>query len=462
MTFTELKNRGEHAVKKFIWKKEENGNCNIRKCRGKVEVIGQVWEASDLKIKIVGTATKTCHCCHTENHLVFECPVATRQKEINERKTNDFEKYGHMYKINRPRLYKNLKDQVDLGTGYSDAIKRNVNKVKENNKGDNNQENILKNILETLQNIKQDIVEIKQHTKNMEERIQALEEYAGKDIFEEAMEEDEVSDDKKFIWKKEENGNCNIRKCRGKVEVIGQVWEASDLKIKIVGTATKTCHCCHTENHLVFECPVATRQKEINERKTNDFEKYGHMYKINRPRLYKNLKDQVDLGTGYSDAIKRNVNKVKENNKGDNNQENILKNILETLQNIKQDIVEIKQHTKNMEERIQALEEYAGKDIFEEAMEEDEVSDDKVKVVINIFIEETGTKEKQVTQMEQIGNTVKILAELIPELKQSNADMYNLPKQQEIVPIEMNKHTVFMIFDFLNRQNINLGIFSKY
>ncbi|RHZ71627.1 hypothetical protein Glove_256g213 [Diversispora epigaea] len=241
--------------------------------------------------------------------------------------------------------------------------------------------------------------------------------------------------------KKKRMAIATLESAEGKTEVIGQVWEAGDLKIKIVDTATKTCHRCHAENHLVFECPVAARQKEINERKTNDFEKYGHMYKINRPRLYKNLKDQVDLGTGYSDAIKRNVNKVKENNKGDNNQENILKNILETLQNIKQDIVEIKQHTKNMEERVQALEEYAGKDIFEEAMEEDEVSDDTVKEVTNIFTEETGTKEKQVTQMEQIGNTVKILAELIPELKQSNADtqarlermesMYNLPKQQE-------------------------------
>ncbi|CAG8534613.1 9208_t:CDS:2 [Diversispora eburnea] len=140
---------------------------------------------------------------------------------------------------------------------------------------------------------------------------------------------------------------------------------------------------------------------------------------INRPRLYENLKDHIDLGTGYSDAVKRNVNRDKGNKKGDN----------------------IKQHNNDMEERVQALEEYMEKEAFDEVMEEGKYLDNTVKEVYNATTENIRTKEKQVTQIEQIAYTVKILSNLIPELNQSNVEtqkrlermenMSNLSKQQE-------------------------------
>ncbi|CAG8645829.1 6537_t:CDS:1, partial [Diversispora eburnea] len=78
---------------------------------GKRELIGQTWETGEYMIKIVDIKTKTYHSCHAEEHLVLNCPIAKRQKEINKRKTKDFEKYGYIYKTTRPRLYQNLRNQ---------------------------------------------------------------------------------------------------------------------------------------------------------------------------------------------------------------------------------------------------------------------------------------------------------------------------------------------------------------
>ncbi|CAG8576716.1 3809_t:CDS:2 [Diversispora eburnea] len=177
--------------------------------------------------------------------------------------------------------------------------------------------------------------------------------------------------------KKQKNGNCNIRSAERKATIIGQVWEAGDLKIKIVDTTTKTCHQYHAEDHLIFKCP-----------------------------------DHIDLGTGYSDAVKRNVNRDKGNKEGDN-------------------ILDIKQHNNNMEEKVQALEEYVGKENFDEAMEEDEDLDNTVEEVLNATTENIRTKEKQVTQIEQIADTVKMLANLIPELKQSNVEIQKRLERME-------------------------------
>ncbi|CAG8466285.1 4542_t:CDS:2 [Diversispora eburnea] len=87
------------------------------------------------------------------------------------------------------------------------------------------------------------------------------------------------------------------------------------------------------------------------------------------------------LVTGYSDAVKRNVSRDKGNNEGDN-------------------ILDIKQYNNNMEERVQTLEEYVGKEAFDEIMEEDEDLDNTVKEVSNATTENIRTKEKQVKQIE--------------------------------------------------------------
>ncbi|CAG8555325.1 682_t:CDS:2 [Diversispora eburnea] len=90
-----------------------------------------------------------------------------------------------------------------------------------------------------------------------------------------------------------------------------------------------------------------------------------------------------------SDAVKRNVNRNKENKEGDSNQENILKAILETLQNIKQDILDIKQHNNDMEEK------------------EDGDLDNTVKEVSNATTENIRTKEKQIRKYGNMSNLSK-------------------------------------------------------
>ncbi|CAG8593436.1 7877_t:CDS:2, partial [Diversispora eburnea] len=191
-----------------------------------------------------------------------------------------------------------------------------------------------------------------------------------------------------------------------KATIIEQVWEAGDLEIKIVDTATKTCHQCYAEDHLVFKCPVAEEN---------------------------------------------------------NNQENILKTILKTLQNIKQGILDIRQYNNDMEERVQALEEYVGKEAFDEVMEDGEDLENIVKEVSNATTEIIRTKEKQVTQIEQIADTVKMLADLILELKQSNVEtqkrlermenMSNLSKQQENIGKDFNA----TVNPKINRYNTNIS-----
>ncbi|CAG8597237.1 7969_t:CDS:2, partial [Diversispora eburnea] len=165
--------------------------------------------------------------------------------------------------------------------------------------------------------------------------------------------------------------------------------------IKIVDIKTKTYHRCYAEEHLVLNCPITKRQKEINERKTKDFEKYGYMYKTTRSCLYQNLRNQVGMRIEYSDAVKRNVITIRRNTGLISNQEDSFQNIINMLETIKQDIVEIKKQTKNIDKKVQYLEEYAGYNLEEKIYH-------------------------MRTQMEQKANTVKMLVELIPELKKSN------------------------------------------
>jgi len=221
--------------------------------------------------------------------------------------------------------------------------------------------------------------------------------------------------------KKKRMAIATLESEEGKRELIGQTWKAGEYMIKIVDIKTKTCHRCHAEEHLVLNCPIAKRQKEINERKTKDFEKYGYMYKTTRPRLYQNLRNQVGMRTEYSDAVKRNVTTIKRNTGLISNQEDPLKNIMNMLETIKQDIVEIKKQTKNIDERVQYLEEYAGHNLEDEVdhmIEDEEEEENTTEKGEKGSTEET--KKSQETQMEQLANTVKMLAELIPELKKSN------------------------------------------
>ncbi|CAG8627251.1 11709_t:CDS:2, partial [Diversispora eburnea] len=159
-----------------------------------------------------------------------------------------------------------------------------------------------------------------------------------------------------------------------------------------------TCHRCHAEEHLVLNCPIAKRQKKINERKTKDFEKYGYI-----------------------------------------NQEDPLKNIMNMLETIKQDIVEIKTN-KKCYERVQYLEKYTGYNLekkVDHMIENEEEEKDTTENGKKKFTEKT--KKLQETQMEQIENTVKILAELIPELKKSNDKTQERLSRMEQLSI-LSKH----------------------
>ncbi|CAG8499549.1 5524_t:CDS:1 [Diversispora eburnea] len=127
------------------------------------------------------------------------------------------------------------------------------------------------------------------------------------------------------------------------------------------------------------------------------------------------------MRTEYSDVVKRNVTTIRRNTDLISNQEDPLQNIMNMLETIKQDIVEIKKQTKNIDERIQYLKEYTGYNLEEEVkhmIENEKEKEDTVENGQKEFTEET--KKLQKTQMEQITNTVKMLAELIPELKKFN------------------------------------------
>ncbi|CAG8632862.1 2039_t:CDS:2, partial [Diversispora eburnea] len=107
----------------------KTGEVHGKNLKDKIEITGEC------RAKIVNTVLKTCHRCHAEDHLVIICLVA-----------KDFEKYGQLYKRQRPQLYKSLMGRINMGTSYSDAVKNNINRKTKNNimeKNDTTNENIM-------------------------------------------------------------------------------------------------------------------------------------------------------------------------------------------------------------------------------------------------------------------------------------------------------------------------------
>ncbi|RHZ75156.1 hypothetical protein Glove_217g231 [Diversispora epigaea] len=215
--FTELKERGKYAVK-IINLPPDITACELyniisplgaktcyfpRNLYGKKkrmalppleQVIGFEWIAGEFKVKIVDTTTKTCHICHTEDHLVIDCPVAQKQKEISERKARDFERYGHLYKRQRSQLYRSLAEGFNMGTEYADAVKRNTNRRAKNTAIENN-DPTNKNMMNILLEIRQDIQDLKEQMKDIDERLELVEGHCAYELLnEEEVEEMETSD----------------------------------------------------------------------------------------------------------------------------------------------------------------------------------------------------------------------------------------------------------------------------
>lgn len=153
-------------------KKKRMAIASLESEEGKNQLIGQTWQAGEFLAKMVDTITKTCHRCHADNHLVMDCPVAQKQKEISERKTRDFEKFGHLYKKQRPQLYRSLAPRVELGTKYADAVRRNgkIGQIQEPILDE-----VSNNIMDLLKEMQQDMKDLRNQVKEINERLDVLE-----------------------------------------------------------------------------------------------------------------------------------------------------------------------------------------------------------------------------------------------------------------------------------------------
>jgi hypothetical protein len=81
-------------------------------------------ETTATTIKVVDFLTKTCNRCYSAEHLIKECPLTLRDAKFKEKKVNNIEKFGAIYKKYNPRYLATLNRQTGIKT-YADVIKQN-------------------------------------------------------------------------------------------------------------------------------------------------------------------------------------------------------------------------------------------------------------------------------------------------------------------------------------------------
>jgi len=253
--FTKLKERGKYAVKiinlppditarelynmisplgaktcyfprNLYGKKKRMAIASFESQEGKDQVINYGWTAGEFKVKIVDTTSKTCHRCHAEDHLVISCPVAQKQKEISERKARDFEKYGHLYKRQRPQLYRSLAEGINMGTSYADAVRNNTNRrFKQNSTEINDSTN--KDIMKILQEIQQDVQEIKEQMTDINGRLELVEDHCAHELLNDAEVEGMDTSDEENEEKSVEKSKIQPVNVEGKKieETINYIYE---------------------------------------------------------------------------------------------------------------------------------------------------------------------------------------------------------------------------------------------
>lgn len=214
--------------------------------------------------------------------------------------------------------------------------------------------------------------------------------------------------------KKKRMAIASVESEEGKNQLVGQAWQAGQFLAKIVDTTTKTCHRCHADDHLVSDCPIAQKQKEISERKARDFERFGHLYKKQRPQLYRSLAPKVDLGTKYADAVKR---------KGNTKQIQPIEdeasiNIMQILKEMQQDMQYLKNQVIEINERLDLLETHVIHQVLnDEEVEEMETSDEENEENI---VDNTEQKTNKGDKTQEIYNLLTTMGATLRELKLTN------------------------------------------
>ncbi|CAG8625013.1 11043_t:CDS:2, partial [Diversispora eburnea] len=83
-----------------------------------------VWEKGNFDVKIIDIETKTCHRCHSNEHLVASCPRTIRDNEFRQKNNERLSKFGGIYKKHNPKYFAAINKQVGNKT-YADVTKGN-------------------------------------------------------------------------------------------------------------------------------------------------------------------------------------------------------------------------------------------------------------------------------------------------------------------------------------------------
>jgi len=83
-----------------------------------------VWEKGNFDVKIIDIETKTCHRCHSNEHLVASCPRTIRDNEFRQKNNERLSKFGGIYKKHNPKYFATINKQVGNKT-YADVTKGN-------------------------------------------------------------------------------------------------------------------------------------------------------------------------------------------------------------------------------------------------------------------------------------------------------------------------------------------------
>jgi hypothetical protein len=144
-------------------------------------------------MKVVDFATKTCNRCYSAEHFIKDCPLTKRDDKYREKKANNIEKFGAIYKKYNPRYLTTLNRQTGNKT-YADVTKqrRNINLTSNATADDR-----LSRIESLLEEVAERLVALEAHVWNKAEADIEQDEYPSDDDTD--MDNNEEQDDENLL-----------------------------------------------------------------------------------------------------------------------------------------------------------------------------------------------------------------------------------------------------------------------